>query len=130
MSQICGRGTNSQQGPALVFSIYHSWRHSFPNGNTLVVSILDDYQREVMEEFLQPLQMFCDVIKGSRCSQESCSPHIWFFCLDCPFTVASLSSMFPYFRRKKESSWISRSLTTHRPWQPLDDCSTCNWRLQ
>lgn len=82
----------------------------------LAVSLLDDYQREVIEESLQPLQTFKSCYQGKQIhSQESCSPHIQFLCLDSLFIAATLTSVFPYFRRKKESSWISRSLTTHRP---------------
>lgn len=49
-----------------MFSICHSWRRPLPNGNMLAVSILDDHQREVMEESPQLLKIFSDAIKGSR----------------------------------------------------------------
>lgn len=50
---------------ALVFSIFHSWRHPLPNANTISTRVADEYQSKAMES-PQPLHVFTDAAKGSR----------------------------------------------------------------
>lgn len=109
MSQTFGRGTKCQQLWCLV--------PSSPGGTLFQMQTLLVCQMPIKAKPWSVYSLCMYLLMPSReaDTQGRSSFHIGVFCWDSLFTVVTLRCLFPHLRRKKESIWISRSLTTHRP---------------